>query len=255
MNRRLLDRARELGARESGPAVVVTSRTDGSFQATVVNAGVLRHPVTGELVVGFVTRGHAGKLANLRVRPQMTIMFRSGWEWVAVEGTAELAGPNDLLEGMQSRDIPLLLDRSDDPFAVARLATGWVRLNPNQHFVGATFFASHACVAELHDLDRATRHVHLGEMAEVAAAVMNAFGPRKLNYELLGNGCPHLHWWLTPRYASDPRPIGPIWEDLDFLRAHWTDGARPTDDERASRRRQLLNGLRERSVAIEWECR
>jgi diadenosine tetraphosphate (Ap4A) HIT family hydrolase len=145
-------------------------------------------------------------------------------------------------------------DVGEDPYAVARLRTGWVRLNPNQYFVGATFFASHACVPELHDLDRATRLAHLQEMADVAAAVMSAFGPRKLNYELLGNGCPHLHWWLTPRYASDPRPIGPIWEDLEFLRAQWTDAARPSDEDRTARRRKLLDGLRDQAVVIEVAC-
>ena len=145
-------------------------------------------------------------------------------------------------------------ERGDDPYAVARLQTGWVRLNPNQHFVGATFFASHSCVAELHDLNQSTRQAYLDEMAKVAAALMDAFEPRKLNYELLGNGCPHLHWWLTPRYPGDPRPIGPIWEDLEFLRAQWTDGARPSDAERESRRRQLLDELRQQTVAIERAC-
>jgi hypothetical protein len=60
-----LDRARDLGARESGLAVVVTARSDGSAQVSVVNTGVLDHPVTGEPVVGFVARGGARKL-NLR---------------------------------------------------------------------------------------------------------------------------------------------------------------------------------------------
>ena len=73
-------------------------------------------------------------------------------------------------------------------------------------------------------------------MAEVAAAVMATFRPRKLNYELLGNSCPHLHWWLTPRYATDARPIGPIWEDLSSFVRNGPEGARPTDDERTSRR-------------------
>jgi hypothetical protein len=54
-----LDRAQELGAKEDGLAVVVTSRADGSPQVSVVNAGVLAHPVTGERIVGFVARGGA----------------------------------------------------------------------------------------------------------------------------------------------------------------------------------------------------
>jgi hypothetical protein len=74
---------------------------------SVVNAGVLEHPVTGESVVGYVARGGARKLPNLRAQPRATVVFRSGWEWVAVEGDAELAGPDDPLEGVD--DIPKLL--------------------------------------------------------------------------------------------------------------------------------------------------
>src|SRR5438128_1037181 len=87
-----LDRARELGARETGLAVVTTLRADGTAHSSVVNAGVLNHPVTGESVVGFVSRGGVRKLAYLRARPRATVLFRSGWAWVAVEGDAELAG-------------------------------------------------------------------------------------------------------------------------------------------------------------------
>jgi hypothetical protein len=105
----LLDRARELCARESGLAVVATSRADGSIQATVVNAGILNHPVSDEPVVGFVARGGAKKLSLLRTRPAATVVFRSGWEWVAVEGHADLAGPDDRLDGVESGDVLRLL--------------------------------------------------------------------------------------------------------------------------------------------------
>ena len=46
-----------------------TLRDDGSIQATLVNAGVLPHPVTGERVVGLVTAGRH-KLRNLRADPR-----------------------------------------------------------------------------------------------------------------------------------------------------------------------------------------
>ena len=43
-----LDDAAALGARDSGLVVVATTRADGTVQASVVNAGVMAHPVTGE---------------------------------------------------------------------------------------------------------------------------------------------------------------------------------------------------------------
>jgi PPOX class probable F420-dependent enzyme len=104
-----LDRVRELGARENGLAIVVTTRADGSAQASVVNAGVLAHPSSAEPVVGFVARGRAVKLDNLRRRARATVVFRAGWEWVAVEGQTEIAGPDDALDGFDPASVPQLL--------------------------------------------------------------------------------------------------------------------------------------------------
>ena len=89
-----LEDAAALAAAEHGLVVVSTVRDDGTIQSSVVNAGVLPHPGTGRPVLGFVTYGKV-KLANLRARPQLTATARSGWQWIAVEGRAELAGPDD----------------------------------------------------------------------------------------------------------------------------------------------------------------
>jgi PPOX class probable F420-dependent enzyme len=104
-----IERVRELAARDHGLAVVVTQRENGSPQATVVNAGVLDHPVTGQQVVGFVVRGDTRKLVNLRRRPRATVVFRVGWEWVGVEGRVDLAGPDDPLTGHDPARVPALL--------------------------------------------------------------------------------------------------------------------------------------------------
>lgn len=32
-----------------------------------------------------------------------------------------------------------------------------------------------------------------------------------MNYASLGNGIPHAHWHIIPRYASDPRWGYPVW--------------------------------------------
>jgi len=122
------DRARELGAKEAGLAIVVTLRDDGSPQASVVNAGVVDDPVTGDPVVGFVARGGTRKLAYLRARPRATVVFRSGWEWVAVEGEAGLAGPDDALEGFESGDVSRLI-RTVYAAAVGGTQDDWAELD------------------------------------------------------------------------------------------------------------------------------
>lgn len=98
----------ELARTERGLAVVSTLRADASIQSSLVNAGGVTHPVTGEQVLAFVARGRV-KLANLRVRPQVTTTFRSGWQWATVDGHAQLAGPDDLQPWLDAERLRLLL--------------------------------------------------------------------------------------------------------------------------------------------------
>ena len=96
-----LDSISELISKDHGLAVVATLRADGSIQASLVNAGLMEHPLTGVTVAAFATYGPA-KIANLRKRPQMTT-FQVGWQWVTIEGRAELIGPGCPQRRDQSR--------------------------------------------------------------------------------------------------------------------------------------------------------
>jgi PPOX class probable F420-dependent enzyme len=94
---------------DHGLCVVSTLRTDGSIQSTVVNAGVLPHPVDQHQVIGFVSHGITRKLRNLRARPYVSVVVRAGFEWVTAEGQVELAGPDDPLPGLDAEGRRLLL--------------------------------------------------------------------------------------------------------------------------------------------------
>jgi diadenosine tetraphosphate (Ap4A) HIT family hydrolase len=152
------------------------------------------------------------------------------------------------MPGVDAPDCPICDDlaagrQGDDPWLVARLRTGVVRLARTQYYRGAVFFVADRCVREPHDLPATERGPHLLEMAAVGEAVARAFQPRKLNIESLGNGVPHLHWWVTPRYDADRHPVGPIWENLDFLRELWVGGRQPDDGERDALRAALRAAL------------
>lgn len=99
----------ELVRLERGLSVVTTLRADGSAASTVVNAGVLRHPGADRDVVAFVSRGNALKLAHLRRDPRVTVVVRAGPRWVAVEGDAELAGPDDPAPWLAPHQLPALV--------------------------------------------------------------------------------------------------------------------------------------------------
>ena len=80
---------------DHGLCVVSTLRKDGGVHSSVVNAGVLPHPVSGMEVVGLVAAGGARKLDHLRRDPRATVVVRAGWQWAAVDGFAEIIGPDD----------------------------------------------------------------------------------------------------------------------------------------------------------------
>jgi PPOX class probable F420-dependent enzyme len=101
-----LAEAWELSRGDSGLTVVSTLRADLSIQSSLVNTGILEYD--GDDRLAFVTYGKV-KLGNLRRRPQVTATFRNGWRWATVEGTAELAGPDDPRPGIDAERLRLLL--------------------------------------------------------------------------------------------------------------------------------------------------
>lgn len=102
----------------------------------------------------------------------------------------------------------------DEPdLRIAELTHCYVLLNRDQFFPGYTFIVTKAHVTELFHLDQPTRRTVMEEVTAVAAALYNTFSPAKINYELLGNMVPHIHWHLVPRFRDDPLWPRPIWSE------------------------------------------
>ena len=97
-----------LAEADRGLTVVSTLRADATIQSTLVNAGIINHPVTADTVLAFVSAGKV-RHANLRARPQITATFRSGWRYATVEGHAEIAGPDDPRTWLDADRLRLLL--------------------------------------------------------------------------------------------------------------------------------------------------
>ena len=106
-----IDDIQRLVALDHGLASLSTVRRDGTVHSAVVNAGVVDHPVTGAPVAAFVGRPATLKMAHLRQNPTATLQWRAGWAWVAAEGTVDLVGPDEPLEGVAPGDLPALLRR------------------------------------------------------------------------------------------------------------------------------------------------
>ena len=102
----------------------------------------------------------------------------------------------------------------DEPeLHITELEHCYVLLNRDQFFPGYTFVFNKVHVTELFHLDLESRMAVMEEVNAVASALYKQFKPDKINYELLGNMVPHMHWHLVPRFRSDPLWPRPIWAE------------------------------------------
>lgn len=102
----------------------------------------------------------------------------------------------------------------DEPLLrIAELKQCYVLLNRDQFFPGYCFVFTKAHVTELFHLDSLIRGEIIEEVNTVAATLYNVFHPDKINYELLGNMVPHMHWHIVPRLKTDPLWPRPIWSE------------------------------------------
>jgi diadenosine tetraphosphate (Ap4A) HIT family hydrolase len=102
-----------------------------------------------------------------------------------------------------------------------RLQPGWIAdldvstavVARNQAFRGYTILVyNRGHATELYELSKEERSAFMEDLARIARAIHDAYHPIKINYELLGNLEPHLHWHVIPRRREDPiDPRYPVW--------------------------------------------
>lgn len=84
-------------------------------------------------------------------------------------------------------------------------------LHEDQFFPGWTLLVLKRHATELFELERDERAALMEAVTAVARALATEYEAVKMNYELLGNVLPHIHWHLVPRRADDPIPRQPVW--------------------------------------------
>jgi len=99
----------------------------------------------------------------------------------------------------------------EGPLFIADLGTSRAYLNEDQFFPGWVFVVLTRHAVELYDLEAGERAAMIEEVNRVAQALARVYRPVKMNYELLGNQVPHIHWHLVPRLPDDPVPCWPVW--------------------------------------------
>ncbi|HEU4684550.1 MAG TPA: HIT family protein [Nitrospira sp.] len=84
-------------------------------------------------------------------------------------------------------------------------------LHDDQFFPGWTVLVLKRHATELFQLTAAERASLIEEVTLIAKVLAQVFEAHKMNYELLGNQLPHIHWHVIPRSRHDPAPLSPVW--------------------------------------------
>lgn len=96
---------------------------------------------------------------------------------------------------------------------IADLAVSTAIVARNQTFRGYTILVyNRGHATELFELTAGELTAFMEDLARIARAIYETYGPNKMNYELLGNLVPHLHWHVIPRRPEDPVDLyHPVW--------------------------------------------
>lgn len=102
---------------------------------------------------------------------------------------------------------------TDEELRIVEFPHSYLALNRDQFFPGYCLLFTKQHATELFHLEQKARQELMEEVSRVASALSSLFKADKINYELLGNMAPHIHWHLVPRFRHDPLWPRPVWAE------------------------------------------
>lgn len=111
------------------------------------------------------------------------------------------------------------------PFAICKLASGWVMVSESQPVEGYCLLFSDPVVKDLNSLDDVARAQYCLDMIRVGDALLKIKGAARINYETWGNLDSALHTHIVPRYANEPadKRVLPVCKGYDAKTARRFD--------------------------------
>lgn len=100
---------------------------------------------------------------------------------------------------------------------IARLGVSTLGLYDDARFPGRCLLVLHSHVEHFAELDPTEAAELAKDLRNAGRAIAAVTKPIRVNYALLGNKAPHVHFHLIPRPPSDPVPHATPWHHPDPL--------------------------------------
>lgn len=117
------------------------------------------------------------------------------------------------------------LPRNEHSALVAVTDTSFVRLARNQHHAGYCLVILREHIVDMAELSSSQLASFWADVQRAARIINDVFGPKKIDYLVMGHRMPHLHCHLLPQHATDD-PLrnvniadGPTWLPADAFDA------------------------------------
>jgi len=102
---------------------------------------------------------------------------------------------------------------TEEGFVICDLGVTRLRLRPNQFVPGYCVLTCLEHVREPYELDAVKQRAFFEDLMCAGRAIEQVMRPDKMNFEILGNGMPHLHCHIKPRFYGDSFPGIPMNEN------------------------------------------
>jgi len=93
--------------------------------------------------------------------------------------------------------------RGENPFVIARLASGWLVIGDVQPLAGCCLLLADPVAESVNALSEAARARYWLDVTRIGDALLDVTGAWRINYETWCNQEPSLHTHITPRYLTE----------------------------------------------------
>ncbi len=110
----------------------------------------------------------------------------------------------------------ILCDREFGQTKIREYKNWMTKINFKQPTLGSALIVPYKHITRLEELSKEEKEEYWEVIIDLEKSIRRAFNPDQINYQMLSNLEPHIHYHVIPRYRSIRNFSGMEWFDLNF---------------------------------------